>query len=65
MPRFPRISRRGSRESESPHYCLQVCQKLADKQKKVLYISGEESLKQIKLRANRMGEFADSLCCIM
>ena len=31
---------------------LQVCQKLADKQKKVLYISGEESLKQIKLRAN-------------
>ena len=40
---------------------LQVCQKLADKQKKVLYISGEESLKQIKLRANRMGEFADSL----
>ena len=34
---------------------------LADKQKKVLYISGEESLKQIKLRANRMGEFADSL----
>ena len=38
-----------------------MCQKLADKQKKVLYISGEESLKQIKLRANRMGEFADSL----
>ena len=33
---------------------LQVCQKLADKQKKVLYISGEESLKQIKLRANRI-----------
>ena len=40
---------------------LQVCQKLADKQKKALFISGEESLKQIKLRANRMGEFADSL----
>ena len=40
---------------------LQVCQKLAARQKKVLYISGEESLKQIKLRANRMGEFADSL----
>ena len=40
---------------------LQVCQKLADSKKKVLYISGEESLKQIKLRANRMGEFSDSL----
>ena len=40
---------------------LQVCQNLAARQKKVLYISGEESLKQIKLRANRMGEFADSL----
>ena len=29
--------------------------------KKVLYISGEESLKQIKLRANRMGEFSENL----
>ncbi len=40
---------------------LQVCQKIAASNKKVLYISGEESLKQIKLRANRMGEFNDSL----
>lgn len=40
---------------------LQVCQKLSDQKKKVLYISGEESLKQIKLRANRMGEFSDDL----
>ncbi len=40
---------------------LQVCQKISAKDKKVLYISGEESLKQIKLRANRMGEFSDSL----
>lgn len=40
---------------------LQVCQRLADMNKKVLYISGEESLKQIKLRANRMGEFKDTL----
>ncbi len=40
---------------------LQVCQKISGSEKKVLYISGEESLKQIKLRANRMGEFADSL----
>lgn len=28
---------------------------------KVLYISGEESLKQIKLRANRIGEFKDMM----
>ncbi|MGF0032096.1 DNA repair protein RadA [Bariatricus sp. SGI.154] len=40
---------------------LQVCQKLAAMNKKILYISGEESLKQIKLRANRMGEFTESL----
>ena len=29
--------------------------------KNILYISGEESLKQIKLRANRMGKFSDNL----
>lgn len=40
---------------------LQVCQRIAAQDKKVLYISGEESLKQIKLRANRMGEFTDNL----
>ena len=40
---------------------LQVCQKLSAMTKKVLYISGEESLKQIKLRANRMGEFSENL----
>ena len=40
---------------------LQVCQKLFAMNKKVLYISGEESLKQIKLRANRMGEFSENL----
>ena len=40
---------------------LQVCQRLSSMNKKVLYISGEESLKQIKLRANRMGSFSDSL----
>ena len=39
---------------------LQVCRILADK-KKVLNISGEESQTQIKLRANRMGNFADGL----
>ena len=40
---------------------LQVCQKLADDGHKVLYISGEESLKQIKLRAERIGQFSDKL----
>lgn len=40
---------------------LQVCQKLSQKKHQVLYISGEESLKQIKLRAMRMGEFTDEL----
>lgn len=40
---------------------LQVCQKLSGMQKKVLYISGEESLKQIKLRADRIGEFKEDL----
>ena len=40
---------------------LQVCRNLAKQQIKVLYISGEESLRQIKLRANRIGEFQDTL----
>lgn len=39
---------------------LQVCQRLAG-ERKVLYISGEESQAQIKLRANRMGAFASGL----
>ncbi|MBQ8555403.1 MAG: DNA repair protein RadA [Clostridia bacterium] len=34
---------------------LQVCANLARSGKRVLYISGEESAKQIKLRANRLG----------
>ena len=40
---------------------LQVCQKLAKKQISVLYISGEESLRQIKMRAERIGDFDDYL----
>ena len=40
---------------------LQVCKRLSDQGRKVLYMSGEESLKQIKLRANRMGTFSDHL----
>lgn len=39
---------------------LQICQSL-DSSQKILYISGEESERQIKLRANRLGVFNDSL----
>ena len=39
---------------------LQVCKNLSES-REVIYISGEESLSQIKLRANRMGEFKDNL----
>ena len=38
---------------------LQMCQKLSADQRKVLYISGEESLRQIKMRALRIGQFSD------
>lgn len=40
---------------------LQVCRNLAMSGREVLYISGEESLKQIKIRANRIGEFNSHL----
>ncbi len=40
---------------------LQVCRNLAQSGKKVLYISGEESLKQIKLRAARIGQVTGEL----
>ena len=40
---------------------LQVCRNLAAEGRKVVYISGEESLSQIKMRAMRIGDFADSL----
>ena len=38
---------------------LQVCKALGDKNIEVLYISGEESLSQIKLRAQRIGTMTD------
>lgn len=40
---------------------LQMCRLLANANRKVLYISGEESLKQIKFRAVRIGEFEDTM----
>ena len=40
---------------------LQLCRNLSAKGHKLLYISGEESLGQIKMRAMRMGDFSDDL----
>ncbi len=40
---------------------LQVCREFAKDGLKVLYISGEESVVQIKMRADRIGKFSDSL----
>lgn len=40
---------------------LQVCKNLSDQGRRVLYISGEESLKQIKIRADRIGQFNDNI----
>ena len=39
---------------------LQVCRNLSNADHKVLYISGEESLAQIKMRAVRLGDFNDN-----
>ena len=36
---------------------LQVCRETSAAGKKVLYVSGEESLRQIKMRADRLGSF--------
>ena len=36
---------------------LQICRYQANSGKKVVYVSGEESLKQIKMRAQRLGGF--------
>lgn len=40
---------------------LQMCKNLSDKGETVLYVSGEESLKQIKLRGDRIGSFSDTI----
>jgi DNA repair protein RadA/Sms len=40
---------------------LQVAGNISADGRDVLYISGEESLRQIKLRANRIGDFSDKL----
>ena len=40
---------------------LQVCRNFASSGKRVLYVSGEESLKQIKMRASRVGSLSGQL----
>ena len=40
---------------------LQIVKALGEKNIKVLYVSGEESLHQIKIRANRLGKFNDNI----
>ena len=40
---------------------LQVCRNLAVSGKKVLYVSGEESARQVKMRADRLGGFSGEL----
>lgn len=40
---------------------LQMCKNLAAHNRRTLYVSGEESLRQIKMRAQRIGDFTDAL----
>ena len=40
---------------------LQTCRFMGNAGEKILYVSGEESLKQIKIRALRIGEFSDNV----
>ncbi|MCI5995939.1 MAG: DNA repair protein RadA [Blautia sp.] len=40
---------------------LQVCKNLTDRGRRVLYISGEESMQQIKMRAERIGEIGEDM----
>lgn len=40
---------------------LQICQRLGRQDKKILYVSGEEALRQIKLRADRLNVREENL----
>ncbi len=40
---------------------LQVCRNMSAAGHSILYVSGEESLKQIKMRAMRLGKFTDTM----
>ncbi len=51
----------GDPESENlPCYC-RCAKQLSDKGHSLLYVSGEESLRQIKMRAQRIGTFTDKM----
>ena len=41
---------------------LQVCRNLSNMKKSVLYISGAESVKKIKMRAERLGDCSETVC---
>lgn len=43
---------------------LQMCRILSENEHKILYVSGEESPKQIKMRAERLGDFSSNLYII-
>lgn len=40
---------------------LQICRNLSNDNIKLLYVSGEESLQQIKMRADRIGTFSETM----
>lgn len=40
---------------------LQICKNIGDAGYKILYVSGEESLSQIKMRAERIGKFSQNV----
>lgn len=40
---------------------LQMCRNLSLDNRKILYISGEESMQQIKIRADRLGDFRENM----
>lgn len=40
---------------------LQMCRILSYKNVRILYVSGEESLKQIRMRADRIGDFTENI----
>ncbi len=40
---------------------LQICRNLSNVSHGVLYVSGEESVRQIKMRADRLGDFGNTL----
>ncbi|MBO5261374.1 MAG: DNA repair protein RadA [Coprococcus sp.] len=40
---------------------LQMCRNMAEEGQKILYVSGEESLSQIKMRAERIGSFTKDM----